>query len=203
MLFTICTDYTGYCPDTCSGLYNPVCGRDGKIYLNRCQLLLKICETNNDWLYSVSSNDCFDGMFNKCLYWYNMSLKMDLNDETFTLNALRTDYCRFVWTHSFAIFILNLNMVIKIGISKTCEKKLDKFDLLLYWTSKWRFLKEMVVLLNICHLFKKACTITGCTRSPLDTFWCYANTHLLLNITCHKMDQNNKILIMVYTLRAV
>ena len=57
-------DYTGYCPDTCSTLYNPLCGRDGKIYVNRCQWLLKICETNNDWLFFDAGNDCFDGMLN-------------------------------------------------------------------------------------------------------------------------------------------
>ena len=61
--FAVCTDYTGYCPDTCTGLFNPVCGRDGKIYLNRCQLFKKACATNNDWLYEVINRTCFDGMF--------------------------------------------------------------------------------------------------------------------------------------------
>ena len=59
----VCTDYTGYCPDTCTGLFNPVCGRDGKVYLNRCQLFKKACATNNDWLYEVINRTCFDGMF--------------------------------------------------------------------------------------------------------------------------------------------
>ena len=104
-LFTICTDYTGYCPDTCSGLYNPLCGRDGKIYLNRCQLLLKICKTNNDWLFAVTSNYCLDGMFNNYSYWYNLSLEMDLNDKmdqndkTFTLDALSILYIVGLFKH--------------------------------------------------------------------------------------------------------
>ena len=67
------TDYSGYCPETCNDLYNPVCGNDGKLYINRCKLLEKACVTNNDWLDEDIFGLCMSGMFS--IFYLNLHMK--------------------------------------------------------------------------------------------------------------------------------
>lgn len=35
----------GLCPESCPENYRPVCGNDGILYVNECELRLKACKT--------------------------------------------------------------------------------------------------------------------------------------------------------------